>query len=313
MGRTAYVLGQLPRVLARRDEPLFHAVGNFNLPFLRISRKRFVLTVHDLIPELLPDTVSLAFRAQFRLWLARSLHVADHVICVSAATARDLRRLYPTVHVPMSVVHHGVDHVAEATPGAEEESWYRGLALPTQHFLYAGALDARKNVELLLEAAERLWSAGRQVALVLVGQKWFGSSAVERRVARLRKEGRDVRTLGYQPAARLYRLMQGATAFVFPSRYEGFGLPPLEAMRLGTPVVISSEGALPEVCGEAGLQVSLQGPEPLAAALAHLLDFPDERRRRVEAGRRWAEHFTWKRTAEATREIYAGVLQGGGN
>lgn len=308
-GATAYVMGALPGVLSGRPEPLFHALGNFNLPLAPVPGKRFVLTVHDLIPELFPDTVSLAYRTQFRWWLSRSLHVADQVICVSHATATDLARLHPESRTPVTVVHHGADH-ARVPSDPALDTWLRGLALPEQFILYAGALDARKNVGLVLDALEQLRRAGRSVTLALIGQRWFGSSPLEERIERMRGEGFDLRPLGHQPEGRLYRLMQAATAFVFPSRYEGFGLPPLEAMQLGTPAIVARTGALPEVCGDAAMAVPEDAPEALAAAIARLLDDPAERKWRSEAGKRRASAFTWAQTATATRAVYEAALAG---
>jgi glycosyltransferase involved in cell wall biosynthesis len=308
VGRTAFVLGQLPRLLAGRPEPLFHAAGNFNLPLARVPGKRFVLTIHDLIPELLPHTVSLAYRTQFRWWLARSLRVADAVICVSHATREDLLKLHPEVGAKATVVHHGVDHV-ERVESAEVEEWYRGLGLPPFHVLYAGSLDARKNVALVLEAVHRLRRSGRMVPLVLVGQRWFGSEPTERRIEALRQGGLDIRLLGHQPTAHLHRLMQGAGAFVFPSRAEGFGLPPLEAMSLGAPVVISATPALQEVCDDAAVVVSPDDADGLARALVRLMDSPEERRWRAEAGVRRARRFTWKAVARTTCDLYAHLLE----
>src|SRR5690606_27791463 len=110
--RTAWTLAVLPRLLASR--PLFHAIGNFNLPLRPPPGCRCILTVHDLIPLTHPETVSRAFRLQFRLWLSRALEVAAHVICPSAHTERELLVHFPWVMGRTSVIHHGVDHVLRA-------------------------------------------------------------------------------------------------------------------------------------------------------------------------------------------------------
>ncbi len=139
--------------------------------------------------------------------------------------------------------YNGVDHVDGHVPDATTEEFLRALALPQRFVLYAGSLDVRKNVSLVLDALERLKARGRPVSLVMVGQSWFGSGAVESRVARMRSEGHDIRPLGYQSEPVFFELMRRAAVFVFPSKYEGFGLPPLEAMRLGTPAIVSTTGA----------------------------------------------------------------------
>lgn len=308
MGRSAWVLAGLPQVLSRSQARLYHALGNFNLPLQRMPGTAYVLTVHDLIPLLLPDTVSTAFRWQFRVWLARSVRVAHAVVCVSERTREDLVERLPEAAGKAVVVHHGVEHVLGPRLDSTGEDFLRALALPERYVLYAGSLDRRKNVALVLEALERLQARGQRASLVMVGQSWYGAGPVEARLARMREHGHDIRPLGYQPEPVLYELMRRARVFVFPSLYEGFGLPPLEAMRLGTPAVVSTAGALPEVCGPAPA-VGVEDAEGLARALEHLLGSDQEHRRLAGAGLRHAERFTWARAAQQTLAVYEQALR----
>jgi glycosyltransferase involved in cell wall biosynthesis len=312
MSASAYVIGRLPGALQNLEEPLYHGVCNFNLPLTRVPGKRMVLTVHDAIPVLLPDTVSIAYRWQFRLWLARSLRVADRVICDSARTKADLVSRFDIATDKVDVVHLGVDHVDSIPPpDALGQTYLKTLSLPPEFILYAGALDARKNIGGLLDAIERVWSRGEKVSLALMGQSWFGSTPLERRIAAMQADGFEIRMLGYQAPSIFYELMRRATAFVFPSRYEGFGLPPLEAMQLGVPVITSNTGALPEICGDAAVQVDPDNSLALADALIELLKSPEQRAIRAEAGRRWAARYTWQRTARQTIDVYRSVLAQG--
>ena len=310
-GRTVYFLWQLAQILDQLDQPIFHAVCNFNLPPKRVPEKRLVLTVHDLIPELLPEAVSLAFRWQFRVWLASSLRVADKVICVSRHTRDDLTRRFEVDAEKLSVVYHGVDHVDSIpAPDATGLAFLRSLALPEQYVLYGGALDARKNVQVLVSACARLRERGRPVTLVLAGQNWFGSGALSTVVARARSEGADIRPLGYQPDAIFYELIRRAAVFAFPSHYEGFGLPPLEAMRLGVPTVVSTAGALPEICGNGAIQLPPDDAEGWAATLDGLLKSPEQRRTWAAAGKERSAKFVWSETARQTIEVYRSALDG---
>ncbi len=306
--RTLHTLAELPRMLPRSGASLFHAVGNVDLPLLRVPGIPFVLTVHDLIPITSPDTVSPAFRWQFRLWLGRSVRVADHVVCVSAWTREQLLARFPELDpARVSVVHNGVDHVQPAPLDAVSQAWLRSLGLPGRWVLFAGALDARKNVDLVLDALEQLGPGAP--TLVLAGQRWFGAGPVERRLGTLRARGLDVRPLGFLAEPLLWALMAAAPVFVFPSRDEGFGLPPLEAMALGTPVVVSNAAALPEVCGAVALQVAPDDAPALAAALQRLLDDPAERTRRGEAGRVHARAFRWASVAAHLVEVYRSLVR----
>lgn len=307
MGRTAYVLGRLSSDLLKVRAPVFHALNNYNLPLQRVPGKSFVLTVHDLIPVLFPQTVSRKFRWQFRLWLTRSLQVADQIICVSECTRRDLLNHFPVDGRKLHVVHHGVDHAQlSVEPGLEEQHFLDSLRIQPDFVLYAGSLDVRKNVDLYLEAARRLTFARRfaQVDWVIVGQSGFGAGPVEKKIAQLQARGVRLRVLGYQPESILYRLMRTARTFVFPSRYEGFGLPPLEAMSLGTPTIISKSGALPEICGDAALQVREDDPGALAQAVASLLESDSLRTHWAGLGTRHASRFTWSVAAEKTLQVY---------
>ncbi len=305
LSRTRFFLDQVPRLLERERPDVFHAVSNFNLPLQKVQGVRLVLTVHDLIPLLLPHTVSAAFRWQFRLWLSRSLKVADAVVCVSETTRSSLLERFEVDPAKVHTVHNGVDHVDRVPPPDRTTVQYLdALGLPPSFFLYAGALDARKNVGLVLAACARLRREGRNPTLVLAGQRWFGSDGIDNEIVKARHAGLDVRALGYLADPVFYALMKRAHVFVFPSAYEGFGLPPLEAMRLGVPTIVSTGGALPEVCGAGAMQVDPQDEGALASALAQLLDDPYARQQLAQRGKERAAGFSWDQTARKVLGLY---------
>lgn len=306
--RTGWTIGVLPEWLAQRTPTLFHAVSNFNLPLTRTRGVPYVLTVHDLVPLLLPDTVSVKFRWQFRLWLARSLEVAQQVICVSETTRQSVLERFDVAPKKLSVVHHGIDHIDRVPPAdATSHLWLDAHGLRTPFVLYAGALDARKNVELVLKAVEKMFDGGHKVTLVLAGQRWFGANAIEREITRVKERGVDVRVLGYLNDSLFYAVMKRASAFVFPSRYEGFGLPPLEAMHLGVPTIVSTEGSLPEVCGDGAWQVGPDDVDGLAAQLSKWMGSESERSTWSARATKWSSRFTWSASARQTASIYSAL------
>ncbi|MFZ5446891.1 MAG: glycosyltransferase family 4 protein [Myxococcota bacterium] len=306
--RTGWTLAELPAWLRERRPALFHAVSNFNLPLQRTPSVPYVLTVHDVVPLVLPETVSTRFRWQFRLWLARSLEVAQQIICVSETAKQSVLERFDVDARKLHVVYHGVDHVDRvARPDETTVKWLDALGLASPWVLYAGALDARKNVELVLRAVERLHDGGQRVTLVLAGQRWFGAGAIEQELLRIKERGVDVRALGYLADPVFYALMKRAGVFVFPSRYEGFGLPPLEAMRLGVPTIVSTAGSLPEICGDGARQVDPDDVDGLAEQLSTWLTRPAEREAWSQRARARAAQFTWAETARQTASLYAHV------
>jgi glycosyltransferase involved in cell wall biosynthesis len=303
--RTGWTLVGLPKELGARRPRLYHALANFNLPLTRSEGVPFVLTVHDLVPLLLPQTVSAPFRWQFRLWLARAVTVADQIICVSDVARRSLLEHVEVDPSKLTVIHHGVDHVLTVPPPDRTTvAWLEALGLPDPFVLYAGALDARKNVELVLSAVEQLHHGGRRATLVLAGQRWFGSGPIEKQILRLKEVGVDVRVLGYLEDSVFYALMKRAGVFVFPSRYEGFGLPPLEAMRLGVPTIVSDAGSLPEICGDGAWRVGVDDVQDLAAKLERLLSSLNERTTLGGAGVERARTYEWATAAAKTIATY---------
>ncbi|HUB09913.1 MAG TPA: glycosyltransferase family 1 protein [Myxococcales bacterium] len=297
--KTAWMLAEVPALLRRHRPRLFHGVCNFALPLWRPARTRFVLTVHDVIPLENPGSVSRPYRAQFELWLRHSLRLCDAVICDSEATRRSLLARFPGA--PAVVVHLGADHVPprEALPPAPS------LARRA-YVLYVGALEARKNVTALLSAFEQL-PQSRDVALVLAGQHAFGADAVTRGVERLVRAGLEVRLVGHLPEGELWSAIAGAAVLCCPSGAEGFGLPPLEGLALGVPVVASDIAVHREVLGDAALFAAAGDAGALSQALNRALEDEGLSRDLRRRGPARAAGFTWRRCAEATAAVYARV------
>ena len=264
-----------------------------------------VLTVHDLIGVLFPQNLPLVSRLYWSRWLPFTLRFAAAIVADSEATRRDILRLTKT-RARIEVVPLGVDP-AFAPPLPERIDAVRAHYGLTEPFLLSvGTLEPRKGLDTLVEALALLEGRPRLVLAGRVGWYW---DRVAARIARLGLAAR-VQWLGYVPDADLPALYAAAEAFVYPSRYEGFGLPVLEAMACGAPVVTTTAAALPEVAGDAALLVPPDDPPALAAALDRLITDVDLRADLARRGRDRAARFTWERTARETLAVYRAVWDG---
>ncbi|MHB1295839.1 MAG: glycosyltransferase family 4 protein [Anaerolineae bacterium] len=267
-----------------------------------------VVTLHDLAFFRYPEL----FRPPNRLYLQRmtalTVRHAAHVIADSESTRVDAIRLLDISEERITVVPAGVDEVMRPM---DDVAGVRALraryGLPERIILFLGTLEPRKNLPVLLEAYALLRARGVPHKLVIAGGKGWYYDTIDAAVQRLRLEG-DVIFPGFVPQEELPLWYNAAELFVYPSLYEGFGLPPLEAMACGTPVVVSDAPALAEVVGDAGLQVASQDAAGLAEAMARVLDDPACAANLAEAGRRRAQAYSWSVTALRTAQVYHRVL-----
>jgi glycosyltransferase involved in cell wall biosynthesis len=264
---------------------VFHAT-NFVLPPLR--RARGVVTVHDLAFLRMTETVSAA-SARYRALVPRSIERAAVVLTPSEAVADQVREAYDPA-VPVQAVPHGVSpHWAAARPPSAALRAH--LRLPSSYVLFVGTLEPRKDVRTLLAAHALLPDAP---PLVLVGPPGWGEQV----------DVRSAITPGYLDADDLRAVVAGASALVLPSRDEGFGLPLLEALAAGTPVVASDLPVLREVGGDLVSYAPVGDAEAFAAALAATLDDAGDR----QARRAHAARFTWAASAAGHRAAYTLAL-----
>lgn len=272
---------------------------------------RTVAVLYDLIPLIYPrhyiPRANPLAHAAYAAGLRR-VRRADHVISISEATKRDAVRLLAIDPRRISVAPLAVDpHRFHPVPSEEARMQVaERFNLHQPFFFYAGAFDHRKNVRMLLAALERLPG---DVELVIAGPMRGPG-------ARLRQEAdrsaiRDrVRWLGFVADEELPYLYAASQALVFPSLYEGFGLPVLEAMRSGAPVITSRRSSLPEVAGDAALYVDPTSAEEIAATMARLLSSPEQQAELRERGLLQAQKFSWERTAERVLDVCRAVGEG---
>ncbi|MGH7721333.1 MAG: glycosyltransferase family 4 protein [Candidatus Dormibacteria bacterium] len=291
---------QIGRALATARPALYHAI-EYAQP-LR-PRLPVVLTVHDLIPFVMPREYPWMRRE--RALPMRQFRSADAVIAVSRSTAGDLQRIAGVDPQRISVIHEGVT-APPSLPDTELASLRRRLRLPDRFVLAVGTFDPRKRVDLLAEVVRGL-RHDHEIGLVIAGSQGSFAAAVE---SSLRRAGLGPHShlLGHVGADELNGLYQLSECLLFTSAYEGFGLPPLEAMASGAPVAVFDNSSLREVVGDAGLVIEDGNAAAMVAAVSRLLADHGERGRRAARGRGRAAAFTWERAAAATLSVYRGVL-----
>ena len=316
---------RLPRRLAAADVDIFWSPLQ-TLP--RACPVPAVVTVHDLTVLLMPDAHRTKVRWSQVPFLEASMARARRIVAVSEATARDLRFQFPEAlrsgvsggGDKVRVVLEGVSPDFRPAEAEEREAIRRELGCPGGYLLYAGTIEPRKNLEAVLEAWLALRASdGGVLPLVVAGGYGWRSQPLMKRLERVRRAieaegagpggGPAIHVLGRVDQGRLLRLFRAATLFVFPSYYEGFGLPVAEAMASGVPVVTSDRSSLPEVVGDAGLTVRPEDPSLLAGAIRRLLDDPALRRELAERGLERAKRFRWERAAEEMEEVFGEALE----
>ncbi|MCC6458487.1 MAG: glycosyltransferase family 4 protein [Caldilineaceae bacterium] len=309
LGQYAWRLSILASQLARTTyfplqrrltgSSLYHATEHL-LPRLTIPT---VMTVHDLIFERYPQHHKLTNRAFLRVGMPLFVRSATRIIAVSHHTAHDLNTLYHVPAAKMEIIHEGVD--AEFQPAAPDDiAAIRARYSPDRpYLLMVGTLEPRKNHRLALTALAQLKAQGYPHRLLIAGGKGWLFGPITDAVTAMGLTN-DVIFTGYVPGEDLPALYSGADCVLLPSQYEGFGLPLLEAMACGAPVVASSASSLPELAGDAALLIHPDDGAALAAAIRQILDQPEFASTLRARGLAQARRFTWEAAARQTAQLY---------
>ncbi len=269
----------------------------------------YVVTVHDLAEFFFPTDDGL--RGSLRYFLGRrALARAARVLAVSQATRRDVTRLFRVPAGRIEVVYNAIDdRFAQSNRREDAQRILERYGVNYPFLLYAGSVKPQKNVVRLIEAfAAVKGEVGehptyRELKLIVIGDEPSNNPDLRRTVVRCRME-QEVRFLGFVPLDVLRVFYQAAAAFVFPSLYEGFGLPPLEAMAQGTPAVVSNAAALPEVLGQAAVMVNPENVFDIARGIRRVLLEPETRAYLRCRGLEQVKRFSWERSIERVLEIY---------
>jgi glycosyltransferase involved in cell wall biosynthesis len=288
------------------------AVDAFHTPHYVLSplvEVPSVVTIHDCIhlmfPQYLPNRFAYFYARAF-LWTAA--HRSARVLTVSEASKRDILRFYKVPEEKIEVIYNAIDECYGMPPPEEEFTRVRErYQLEREFILYAGTIKPHKNLERLIEAFHQLRTEGfEHLTLLIIGDEISKWPMLRRTVHRY-KLHKHVRFLGFVPDQTLAVLYRLASVFVFPSLYEGFGLPPLEAMASGTPVVTSNVSSLPEVANDAAILIDPYDPAAIAEGIRQVLTDPALRAQLVARGLARVREYSWERSVRRIRDIYGEV------
>jgi len=292
----------VPRIASALKLDLFWGPRH-QLPLFMRTNVKMVLTVHDIVHVLFPRTMSLPNLVVERLLMRRSIGRADYVIADSISTASGIQEHYQVRPAKIGVVYPGgptlSEHVHSPIPDDE--------ILPGKYFLFVGTLEPRKNLRAILSAFALLDAEREDANLVVVGNIGWKTKDVMNLMKAHRYRSR-IHFMGYVDADRLSFIYRKALCLIYPSLYEGFGFPILEAMTYGVPVITSNVSSMPEVAGDAALLVDPNDVKGLADAMNKILENGDMRNIMISKGYERMRKFSWKRCAGETLGIFEKVL-----
>jgi alpha-1,3-rhamnosyl/mannosyltransferase len=305
-----FSLGSLPSLIADQSyagigklRPVVDVIHATDHLIPRVKGVPVLATLMDAIPLAQPQWVNNRFRTLKNLVWKRTAHFADHVVTISEYSKADLIHYFDLPEEKISVAPLGVDERWFIQPADSQlESIRTRFGLPENFFVFIGTFQPRKNIERVIDAHRALAANLRQShPLILIGREGVQCAGVMQRLA---CTDPLVRWLQYVPDADLPTILRCSSGLVFPSLYEGFGLPVLEAFAAEVPVITSNVSSLPEVAGDAALLVNPHDYENICWAMQQLIEKPELVQNLIDAGLKRAFRFTWDQTAKSTIEIY---------
>lgn len=268
------------------------------------GKKGGVVTIHDLAFVKFPQYVIKKHQEKFLKQTRAALKKATYVIAVSENTAKDLIQIFKINENKIKIIYQGIDEIFKPIDNKnliKEKIKKFGIDKP--YILYVGTLEPRKNIPALLKAYASLDNLNKNYVLVLAGMKGWLYEKIFKTIEELKLQHKIILT-GYVKNEDLPFLYSGAKVFVYPSFYEGFGLPPLEAMACGCPVITSNVSSLPEVVGDSGILVNPDNVEEISSAIYKIIDDEEFKKKLSYQGIERAKKFSWEKTALETLNIY---------
>jgi glycosyltransferase involved in cell wall biosynthesis len=277
--------------------------------FLKFHQK-YIVTVHDIVPFISLDRCRIGRQLVYKLFFQRTLKTADKIIAVSNSTKNDLINYFNIPEEKIRVILLAADEKFKPLSNKEIKEAKQKYNLNFPFILYVGTLEPRKNIPSLIKAFYKLKKKTLQYKLVITGKKGWKYKEIFETIDKLNLQN-DVVFTGYVSDDDLPALYNAADLFVYPSIYEGFGLPPLEAMACGTPVITSNTSSLPEVVGDAGIMIDPPDVDGLADAMHEVLTNEGLRANMIKKGLGRAKMFSWEKCARETLEVYEEVYDEG--
>lgn len=294
----------LPGYLRKNDITLYHVPQNgIGLPTEKVCKE--VVTVHDLIPYLYPETVGRGYLRDFLREMPQIMERSDAVITVSECSARDIRRIFRYPREKLHVIYEAPEPFYRPIPKEKAAAFLeKSYGICGDYILYLGGFGIRKNVKALINGFYLLKKdTDFPLKLVLPGKRNRDFDALDILIDALGIR-EDVIFPDYIPVAELPCFYSGAMMMVYPSIYEGFGLPPLEAMACGTPVIAAGTSALPEILGDAALWCDPFDTVDIAEQIHRLWTSESLRREMQKKGREKAASYQWQKAAEETMKLW---------
>ncbi len=299
----------LPFSVRNLKMDLFHGVDHIGLPFLYRSKAcKYVVTIHDLITRIYPRSFPIKQRLVQNTLLPLILGKAERIIVDSRSTENDVQKFYRQQAEKVRVIYPGVESQFYPRSQKEVERVLDKYQLDFKYYFFLGTLEPRKNIVRLIEAFIKLKrKRNLENRLVISGRKGWLYKEILEKIQRA-PFSQDIIFTDFVDDQDLPFLFSGAEMFLYPSLYEGFGLPVLEAMACGTPVIASNLSSLPEITGEAGILVDPLNVEEIALAMEKLSGDRKLQEELQKKGLERAKLFSWEKAAQETKELYQEML-----
>lgn len=295
-----------PIIFMNKNFDLIHDTYHF-FPYLINKRIKKIVTIHDITPILNFEKHRIVSVLGHRLLLNKVLNKVNKIITVSKSTKKDIVKNFNISPKKITVTLLAADKKYRLLSNQIVNKVRKKYKLNFPYILYVGTLEPRKNIPNLLKAYSKIKDKLSH-KLVITGKKGWKYKEIFETIDNLKLE-KDVLFTGYVPEEDLPALYNGAELFVFPSFYEGFGLPPLEAMQCGCPVITSNTSSLPEVVGNAGIMVDPNNIDELARQMQRVLTDKKQRQSMIKEGLKQAKKFSWEKCARETLKVYKEVLK----